>query len=115
MNAGLQAVKTALAGMTDAELRALIDATSGSSPMAPGLLTWVEVACGWELSRRLRLDYKLPSPDATIPPEEDAISIDAAIKIRATFALIDPAGTGAVLAFFDAMVDLLTGAERKHW
>ena len=77
MNAGLQAVKTALAGMTDAELRALIDATSGSSPMAPGLLTWVEVACGWELSRRLRLEYKLQSPDATIPPEEDAISIDA--------------------------------------
>jgi len=114
MNAGLQAIKAALARMTDAELRALIDATSGPPPMAPGLLAWVEAACGWELSRRLGLDYKLQPPDAAIPPEEATSSIDAAVKIRATFALIDPAGTGAVLAFFDALVDLLTGAERKH-
>ena len=36
MNADLQAVKAALAGMTDAELRALIDATSGLAANGAG-------------------------------------------------------------------------------
>ena len=46
MDTDLQTAKAALAGMTDAELRALIDATSGTPPIAPGLMVCVEAACG---------------------------------------------------------------------
>ena len=45
-----------------------------------------------------------------LPPEEDAVSIDAAIALRDRFATESP----AVRALFDALVDLLTGGERKH-
>jgi hypothetical protein len=47
---------------------------------------------------------------AAIPPEEDAVSIDAAIALRDTFAKESP----AMRALFDALVDLLTGGGRKH-
>jgi len=47
---------------------------------------------------------------AAFDPSEDEVSINAAIVIRATFAQ----GTPAVHAFFDAMVELLTGGGRKQ-
>jgi hypothetical protein len=47
---------------------------------------------------------------AAIPPEEDAVGIDAAMAMRATFARDSP----AVLAFFDALVELLIGDGRKQ-
>jgi len=43
-------------------------------------------------------------------PSEDAISIDAAIAMRATFAR----DSTAVRLLFDALVDLLTGSGRRH-
>jgi hypothetical protein len=43
--------------------------------------------------------------DAAIPPEEDAVSIDAAIAMRSTFVQ----DSRAVLVLFDAIVALLTG------
>ena len=49
-------------------------------------------------------------PEAAIPPEEDAVGIDAAIALRNTFAK----ESRAVRALFDALVELLTGGERKH-
>jgi hypothetical protein len=49
----------------------------------------------------------LQSPEASIPPEETAISIEAAIALRVRFA-----GTPT----FDALVELLTGGgkPKKH-
>jgi hypothetical protein len=74
------------------------------------LLVWIEGACDWELNRRVGHEYELLPPEAAIDPSEDAVSIDAAIAMRATFAKDSP----AVLAFFDALVELLTGVGRKH-
>ena len=53
---------------------------------ASGLLAWIDGTCEWELNRLPGVDYPLPPPDAAIPPEEDAVSIDAAMAMRATFA-----------------------------
>ena len=48
----LQPGKAALATRTDAELRALVDATDEVPQIATGLLEWIDSACHWELSRR---------------------------------------------------------------
>jgi hypothetical protein len=63
----------------------------------------------WELNGRIGLRYELQPPEAAIPPEEDAVSVEAAIALRVRFA-----GTPALRAMFDAVVDVLTGGgERK--
>jgi hypothetical protein len=62
------------------------------------------------LQRRNGYHFELQPPEAAIPPEEDAVSIDAAIALRTTFAKESP----AVRAFFNALVDLLIGAGQKH-
>ena len=110
METDLAPIKAALAQVADTELRALIDATSGVTQTAPGLLAWIDSACEWELNRRLGHDYELQPPEAAIPPEEDAVSIAATMTMRETFAQ----DSGAVLALFDALVEVLTGGERKH-
>jgi hypothetical protein len=43
-------------------------------------------------------------------PKRTPVSIDAAIAMRTSFANDSP----AVLALFDAIVELLTGGGRKH-
>jgi len=48
------------------------------SQIAPGLY-WLDSACVWQLQRRSGYHYELQPPEAAIPPEEDAVSIDAAI------------------------------------
>lgn len=106
----LAAIKAALAELSEPELHALIDATKGAPQVAPRLLAWIKAACDWELNGRLGLDYPLQPPEAAIPPEENAISIDARIAMRATFAK----DSRAVRELFDALVDLLTGGGRKH-
>ena len=110
INDDLQAIKAALAEIDDDELRALIAAANGVPQTAPGLLAWIDGACQWEFDRRRSFDYPLLPPDAAIPPEEDAVSIDAAIAMRATFAQ----DSFAVQAMFDALVELLTGAGDRH-
>jgi hypothetical protein len=86
------------------------DATYGVAPTAPGLLAWIDGACDWELNRRRGFDYEPQPPEAAIDPSEDQVSINAAIFMRATFRQDSP----AVLAFFDALVKLLTGGGRKQ-
>ena len=54
--------------------------------------------------------YELQPPEAAIPPEEDAVSIEAAIALRESFAKESP----AVRALFDALTELLTGGGQKH-
>ena len=56
------------------------------------------------------MDFPLLPPDAAIPPEEDAISVAAAIAMRATFAQ----DSIAVHALFDALAELLSGGGRRH-
>ncbi len=63
------------------------------------------------MQHRAGHDYELQPPEAAIPPEPDAVSIDAAIALRRAFVESFP----AVREFFDALVELLTGSDgRKH-
>ena len=68
---------------------ALIAATYGVPQTAPGPLAWIDGACEWELNWRGGFDYPLQPPEAAIDPSEDAVSIGAAMAMRAIFAL-DP-------------------------
>ena len=110
MATNLTPVKDALERLTDAELHALIAATNGVPPVAYGLLVWIEGACDWELNRRTGHDYELLPPEAAIDPSEDAVSIQAAYVMRASFTQDSP----AVRAFFDALVALLTGSGQRQ-
>ncbi len=78
------------------------------------MLVWIEGACDWELNRRAGHDYELLPPRAAINPSEDAVSIDAARALRATFTRDTRPEARAVLALFDALLELLTSGERKH-
>jgi hypothetical protein len=106
MQTDLTPIKTTLDDLTYTELHALIAASNGAPPIAYGLLVWIEGACDWELNRRAGHDYELLPQEAAIDPSEDAVSIDAAIALRGTFARASPAG----FAFFDVLVALTTGA-----
>lgn len=66
-------------------------------------------ATGSSIDAPFAINELLP-PEAAIDPSEDAVSIEAAIAMRATVAQDSP----AVLTFFDAVVDLLTGTGRKQ-
>ena len=110
MDTDLTAVKATLADISDTELAALIAATYGSPQTAPGLLAWIEHACDWEEHRRRDFDFTLQPPEAGIDPSEDEVSIAATMVLREQFAQDSP----AVLAFFDALVEILTGGGRKQ-
>jgi len=111
--ADLMPVAAALAELNDGELCALIDVTNNVPQIVPGLLAWIGHACDWELNRRACVDFPLQTPDAAIPPEQDAASIAAMMTLRARFAQ-DARDAGAVVALFDAMIRALTGGERRH-
>ncbi len=110
MDTDLTAVEAALIELSDPELRALIAVTYGVPQIAPGLLAWIDSAGDWELNRRGGFDYPLQPPEAAIEPSEDEVSINAAIVLGDQFAQESP----AALAFFEALVELLTGGEQKH-
>jgi hypothetical protein len=114
MDADLDPTVAALAGLSDAELERLIAATYGVPQTAPGLLAWIDGACDWELNRRRGVDYPLQPPEAAIPPEEDSVSIDAAMAMRLAFPKDDRAEARRVLALFDVLVELLTGGLNRH-
>jgi hypothetical protein len=54
--------------------------------------------------------YTLQPPEAAIDPSEDEVSINAAMVLRDQFAH----DSLAVLAFFDALGEVLTGAGKQH-
>ena len=64
---------------------------------------------GAQPPRGPRFTSLLP-PEAAIDPSEDEVSINAAMVLREQFAQ----DSAAVRAFFDTLVDLLTGEGRKH-
>lgn len=111
MGTALSDIAVALAALTDGELHALIDATGGVPQTAPGLLTWIEGACDWELNRRHAQDYDLRPLAAAIPPEENPASVYAAMALRSMFA--QDSRASATLGLLHAIVEQLTGAERK--
>jgi len=111
IDSDLSRIKVAVAVMSKAELDALADATYEVPQIAPGLLAWLEQACDWERNRRAGYDYEMQPPEAAIPPEEDAVGIDAAVTLRDAFTKDSP----AVRALFDALLELLTGGDGpKH-
>jgi hypothetical protein len=69
IDAHLDPVVAALAGISVPELHALIDTTYGGTQIAPGLLARIDRACVWKLNRRQGFDYPLLPPEAAIPPE----------------------------------------------
>ena len=103
MDADLVTVVESLRELSEPELQALIDATNNVAQVAPGLLAWIEHAADWELHRRGRHEFPLNRPGAAIPPEEEAISIDALISLRKAFS---DASTH-VGALFDAVLTLI--------
>jgi len=112
--ADLLPVAAALAELNDGELCVLIDVTNNVPKIVPGLLAWIGHACDWELNRRVCVDFPLQTPDAAIPPEQDAASIAAMLTLRARFAQDPNRDAGRVVALFDAMIRALTGGERRH-
>ena len=110
----LSAVEAVLTQLDDSELCALIDSTNNVTQLVPGLLTWIGHACDWELHRRAGVDFPLLSPLATIPPEEDAVSIAAMLTVRERFEQGCGRDASAVVALFDAILRVLTGGERRH-
>jgi hypothetical protein len=110
----LLAVEAALTELDDSDLCALIDSTNNVTQLARGLSTWIGHACDWELHRRAGVDSPLTSPLATIPPDEDAVSIAAAMTMRERFDQCGRRDVGTVVALFDAILRVLTGGERRH-
>ena len=110
----LWGVEAALTELDDSELCALIDSTNNVTRLVPGLLTWIGHACDWELHRRAGVTFPLVSPLATIPPEEDAVSIAAAMTLRERFDQGGREDAGAVVPLFDAILRVLTGGGRRH-
>jgi len=106
----LRNIKTALAGMSEAELDALSETTYRVDQFAPALLSWLDSACVWQMQHRGGIHYELQPPEAVIPPDEGDISIDTAIIVRRFFLQDSP----AVRALFDALLERLTGGEQKH-
>jgi hypothetical protein len=70
----------------------------------------IDSASDWELNRRRDFDYPLQPPEAAIDPSEDAASIAAAMVLRDKFVQ----DSSALLALFDAQLELLTGAGQKQ-
>ena len=110
----LSAVEAALTELDDSELCALIESTNNVIQLVPGLSTWIGHACDWELRRRAGVDSPLTSPFATIPPEEDAVSIATAMTLRERFDQCGRRDVGTVVALFDAILRVLIGAGRRH-
>src|SRR5438046_1470075 len=101
MNTDLNTVVVSLAELYDGELHALINATHNVPETAAGLLAWIEHACDWELNRRAGVDFPLQPPDAAIPPEEDAVSIETAMTMHEDFAQDDSLDTRATVRLFE--------------
>jgi hypothetical protein len=112
MAVDLDPVVAALAALDDSELAALIVTVNECPQFAPGFLAWVEHVCDWEQNRRQGVEFPLQPPEAAIDPREDAVSIDAAMVMRASFAR--DSRTEAVTVLLDAIVGVLTGGERRH-
>jgi len=104
METDLARIKVALAVISNAELDAPIKATYKVDQIAPGLLAWLDSACVWHCSGPTVTTTSCSRRSPAIPPEEDAVSIDAAIALRDTFTKESP----AVRALFDALIALLT-------
>jgi hypothetical protein len=108
-------ITAALAELNDGELCALIKVSNSVPQIVPGLLAWIGHACNWELNRRACVDFPLQTPDAVIPPDEDAASVAAMMTLRVRFDEGAGGDACAVVALFDAMIRALTGGERRHW
>jgi hypothetical protein len=114
MDASHDTVIASLAELSDGQLAALRSTTEAVPQLAPGLLAWLDHVADWEEHRRRGINLPLHPPEAAIPPEEDAVSIDIAVTLRAIFAQDSLDENRAVVALLDAVVGLLTGTGRTH-
>jgi hypothetical protein len=109
MDTSVRPILTALAALTDDELRALIATVSDRAQTTPGLLAWVEYAADWEQHRRSGLNNPLQPPNAAIPRDEDDGSIAVAVALREQFVWLPNAS-----ALFAAILSALNGQMTRH-
>ncbi len=114
MDADFSPLVAALSELTDTELRALTVVKCNVPQATPGLQAWIEHAADWETHRRVGIDFPLQPPDAAIPSEEDAVTIEEAMKLRVLFAQDDRADAPGVANLLDAVVGVLTGVARRQ-
>jgi hypothetical protein len=108
MEEDLVPLKMALRELSEAELNALIAATNNVNQIAPGLLAWIEHVADWELHRRAQSNFALNGPLAAIPPEEEAVSVDALLSLRSAFSQ----ASSKVATLFDTALTLLCRNQR---
>ena len=113
MNAQLDPVVAALAGLDDAELHAMIGMVDDGPQLAPSLFGWIEHVCDWELNRRDGLDFPLRPPEDAIGPGEIPTSIVALTVIRGVFARDSSSASQAAAVLLDAILGVPTGNGRR--
>ena len=97
-----------------AQPRALLATVNGVPHVAPGLLAWLDHVADWESDRRRGVDFPLQPPDEAVPPDEDVVSLDAAMMLRQRFAEADRVEARGMSALLDAVVSLLGGGGLRH-
>jgi hypothetical protein len=58
-------IATALAAVSDGDLRTLRASLPGEATVAPGLIGWLESAAAWEMARRAGQRSEFPDPCCT--------------------------------------------------
>jgi hypothetical protein len=76
---------TAVADLSEAELRALTTAANDVSYFAPVFLGWLEDLGEWELDRREGSGRARPEPPLAVSRDEDQLSVTAAMLLRQRF------------------------------
>jgi hypothetical protein len=107
MNAQLDPVIAALAGLSDPELNAMITMVDDGPQLAPGLFAWVEHVCNWELNRREGGDFQLRPPENAIEPGEMPSAALVLALLRTVFAKDGREGGSAVVRLLEAMMAAL--------
>src|SRR5438309_3250604 len=74
-NGRLERVRRTLAELPEGSLHALRAMALEPTEIAPELMLWVEHAIGWEIDRRVQLDYRLHAPLDAIDSDHVTSSI----------------------------------------
>ena len=105
-----QGIRAALAALSEPSLYALRCVALDPTPVAPGLMLWIEHATAWELDRRARRRYALHEPLDAIHAEQVFPGILALAALSRRFGTAHP----EVDAFFRAVGASLAASRVMH-
>ena len=108
----LKRIRSALAAMSDDELRALRDASGQPSDIAPGLFAWLEHIASWETDRREGRSYLLRFPSEAMELEEVPDALDSLGALGVVFR--GKGSTPAIDELLAAASQLVRGSEPLH-